>query len=586
MAFVASWPVIFREPRRRVKLTTKTRTKTCPMMKDECRPCRADPTPAVIAWSSRDGASSWDAMNFILYSDVNDHSICASLGRPEYSYYFVLKAYRPVMESLGRVHVAAAVADVDVLYRQLLAAGEDSVFLSFTPPQKTPVDLECPTICVVAWEFDSIPDEQWDDDPRHDWTQMLARHGRVITLSSHTARAIRRAMGEEFPVLVLPTPLWENFTAIRQQHVSMPINAGTTLTIKGCIFDSRTLELSADALIPTPITPEEEAALAAAIEAARPPPLTLKRRWVIARHYLRLWALNPRHSQTEAVPRVRFLYNWYWEGIRDLVPDVLHGWLEKRLPAVCGALPVPMVEPLEVELPDTSSVVETTVDGVVYVSVFNPRDGRKNWHHLVTAFCWAFRETPDATLVLKITQNDLASYYSELMTLLAQLTPFACRVVVMHGYLDDAQYARLYQAASFYVNASRCEGLCLPLMEFMSSGKPAIAPDHTAMQDYIDESVAFVVKSSEELTIWPQDTRIIYRTLRHRPDWGSLKNAYEDSYRMARTQPQQYRQMSDAAVERMREYCAFAPVQKRLADFFALAPRAADAAPVTDNASC
>jgi hypothetical protein len=269
--------------------------------------------------------SSWDAMNFILYSDVNDSSIGQSLGRPEYSYYFVLKAYRPVLESLGRVHVVASTADVDPLYRQLLVAGEDSLFLSFTPPQKTPVDLECPTVCVVAWEFDSIPDEQWDNDPRQDWTQMLARHGRVITLSSHTARAIRRAMGEDFPVLVLPTPLWENFAAIRQQAQGAPVNPGTSLAIKGCIFDTRTLGLCADALIPTPITPEEEAALAAEIEAARPPPLTLKRRFVIARHYLRLWALDLGLEQAEPVPRVKFLYNWYWEGIRDLVPETLAG---------------------------------------------------------------------------------------------------------------------------------------------------------------------------------------------------------------------------------------------------------------------
>ncbi|MBX9407390.1 glycosyltransferase [Pseudomonas baetica] len=521
-------------------------------------------------------------MNFILYSDVNDSSISQSLGRPEYSYYFVLKAYRPVLESLGRVHVVSSTAEVDALYRQRLAAGEDSVFLSFTPPQKTPIDLQCPTICVVAWEFDSIPDEQWDNDPRQDWTQMLARQGRVITLSSHTARAIRRAMGENFPVLVLPTPLWEQFSPVRQQHVPVPVNPGATLAIKGCIFDTRTLELSAQALIPKPLTPEEQAAL----EAARPPPLTLKRRLVIARHYLRLWALNQGREQAEPVPRVKFLHNWYWEGIRDLLSDNLHGWLEQRFAAVCGPQAVPVDEPPPLDLPDTTSVVQTHVDGVVYVSVFNPKDGRKNWHHLVTAFCWAFRQTSDATLVLKITQNDLASYYSELMTLLAQLTPFACRVVVMHGYLDDAQYAGLYKAASFYVNASRCEGLCLPLMEFMSSGKPVIAPDHTAMEDYIDDAVAFVVKSSEELTIWPQDTRIIYRTLRYRPDWGSLQNAYEQSYRMAKTQPQDYQRMSAAAVQRMHDYCAFAPVQKRMADFFGRVPPVTDAATVTDNASC
>jgi hypothetical protein len=210
--------------------------------------------------------SSWDAMNFILYSDVNDSSISQSLGRPEYSYYFVLKAYRPVLESLGRVHVVSSTAEVDPLYKQLLAAGEDSLFLSFTPPQKTPNDLECPTICVVAWEFDSIPDEQWDNDPRQDWTQMLAHQGRVITLSSHTARAIRRSMGEDFPVLVLPTPLWENFAAIRNQHTSVPVNAGSVLDIKGCIFDTHTLGLNADALIPAVLTAEELAAREAELE--------------------------------------------------------------------------------------------------------------------------------------------------------------------------------------------------------------------------------------------------------------------------------------------------------------------------------
>jgi glycosyltransferase involved in cell wall biosynthesis len=269
-----------------------------------------------------------------------------------------------------------------------------------------------------------------------------------------------------------------------------------------------------------------------------------------------------------------------------LLSDAAHARLAEYLPAIAGPQTIAVPEPEPRQWPDTTSQVETRVDGVVYATVFNPRDGRKNWHQLITAFCWAFRETDDATLVLKITQSDLSSYYDELMTLLAQLSPFACRVVVMHGYLDDPQYARLYEAASYYVNASRCEGLCLPLMEFMASGKPVIAPDHTAMEDYIDERVAFVVKSSEELTIWPQDTRIIYRTLRYRPDWGSLKTAYETSYRMAKEQPLEYQRMSRDAVARMHDYCAFAPVQKRLADFFRLTPQASPAATVTDNASC
>lgn len=526
-------------------------------------------------------------MNFILYSDINDGSISQSLGLPDASYYFVLKAYYPLLETLGRVHVVGSIAEVDPLYRQLLATGQESVFLSFTRPQKTPIDLACPTVCVVAWEYDTIPDEQWDSDPRQDWTRMLAEHGRVITLSSHSAGAIRRAMGEDFPVLVLPAPLWERFAPIREQCASAPVNPGAMLAVKGCIFDSRLMNLHPDNLLPKPLTPEEQAEIEALLEASRPPPLTLKRRFVIARHYFRLWLLNLGHEQVPPVPRVKFVQNWYWEGVRDLLTDTLHEWLGKRLPNIAGPQPVPVtVQPPPQDMPDTSLQVQTSVDGVIYVSVFRPTDGRKNWLQILTAFCAAFRDTPDATLVMKFTERDLAAVYAHLMTPLAQLAPFACRVVMIQGYLEDAEYARLYQAASFYVNASHCEGLCLPLMEFMACGKPVIAPDHTAMQDYIDESVAFVVGSSVEVCTWPHDPRMLFRAQRHRPDWGSLKKAYENSYRMAKTQPQDYQRMALASVERMHEYCAMPSLQKRAADFFDAQSQADHIAPVTDNASC
>jgi glycosyltransferase involved in cell wall biosynthesis len=538
--------------------------------------------------------SPWDAMNFILYSDVNDSSISQSLGRPEYSYYFVLKAYRPLFESLGQVHVVASTAEVDPLYRQLQQAGQDSLFISFAPPHKTPTDVQCPMVCVVAWEFDTIPAEYWDNDPRQDWSQTLARLGRVITLSTHTAEAIRRTLGADFPVLVLPTPLWERFAEVRQQYPGTPVNPGTTLQIKGCILDSHVMGLSADGLLGPQIVesvaqiePEPEEVVP---EPPPPPPpqLTIRRRAFITRHYVREVYRALKHN----------LLLWYREAARDLVPDAVRPWLARLRKLALPVQPLPVapevaepvepVEPAPSALPDTTTTVSIDVSGVVYVSVFNPDDGRKNWHHLITAFCWALRDAPDATLVLKMTQNDLSTYYVELMTLLSQLSPFACRVVVMHGYLQDEEFARLYGAASFYVNASRCEGLCLPLMEFMSCARPVIAPDHTAMRDYIDDRVDFVVKSSREPTIWPEDARILYRTLRHRPDWGSLKTAYAQSYAMAKDQPQTWHAMADAASERMRDYCSFTPVQQRLAQFFGQAPviAVAPAAAKTGTAAC
>ncbi|QXI06276.1 glycosyltransferase [Pseudomonas tensinigenes] len=538
-------------------------------------------------------------MNFILYSDVNERSISQSLGRAEYSYYFVLKAYRPVLESLGRVHVVASVAEVDPLYLQLLQDGQECLFLSFAPPHKTPIGLQCPMVCVIAWEYDSIPSECADNDVRQDWRQTLARHGRVITLSTHTAQAIRRSLGEDFPVLVLPTPLWERFAQVRRDYPSVPVNPGTTLQIKGCIIDSRALGLSADGLI-APILNEQEALTPSPVEEVpeptpeSPPPLTLRRRAFITKHYL---YEGYKAVATPSQHRTLFLLKhnlrlWYREAVSDLLPAASREnrpELSEPVPSAAAESEVPeLIEHPQALLPDTRENPRIDVSGVVYVSVFNPEDGRKNWHHLITAFCWAMRDVEDATLVLKITQNDLSSYYVHLITLLSQLSPFACRVVVLHGYLEDEEFARLYGAASFYVNASRCEGLCLPLMEFMSCARPVIAPDHTAMRDYIDERVGFIVKSSREPTIWPEDVRILYRTLRHRPDWGSLKAAYEDSYAMAKNHPQAYQAMAIAANERMREYCGFAPLQQRVAAFFGLeANRAITSLAVeTGAASC
>ncbi|PTT63117.1 glycosyltransferase, partial [Pseudomonas sp. HMWF007] len=109
-------------------------------------------------------------MLIIIHSETNQHTINRNLGRSEYSYYFVLKEYRPVLERLGRVvEVADPVTEVDALYADCHARGEPCVFLSFSPPHRTPVHLACPTLPVFAWEFSTIPNEPFNGDPLNDW---------------------------------------------------------------------------------------------------------------------------------------------------------------------------------------------------------------------------------------------------------------------------------------------------------------------------------------------------------------------------------------------------------------------------------
>ena len=176
----------------------------------------------------------------------------------------------------------------------------------------------------------------------------------------------------------------------------------------------------------------------------------------------------------------------------------------RQLDLADHADPEPSAEVLA--LPDRAAKqVELSLDGVIYTSVFNPYDGRKNWQDMISAFCATFRDEPDATLVLKLTHHNVGEALADMLHHLYKNQSYRCRIVLIHGYLADPDYERLVEATSYVVNTSYGEGQCLPLMEFMSSGKPAVAPRNTAMIDYIDADNAFIVDSSEEATAWPHD---------------------------------------------------------------------------------
>jgi glycosyltransferase involved in cell wall biosynthesis len=596
-------------------------------------------------------------MNFILFSDIGESTINKGLGSAEYSYYFVLKAFRDALIELGTVTVVHhPETEVDPLFEECQQRGVECVFLSFSPPNKTLVDLKCPTISVFAWEYSNIPNELWDEDLRNDWRNVFARHGRTIALSNYTVRAVKEVMGQAFPALAIPTPLWERFADAREHLGHASPGAASEFRLRGTILDSRELNLSADRPFvpaPPPEVPVDEITTPIAIEAQAPDEPAVE--IALATEAVPLEEASPPideelHLEPDlpasdvplGVPDIpieeppapppptsvppknlryrigatkRHFLNWYRDVVRDAIPL----WLAKLI-AMCGhqcfalvrfvltlgrspvkpqpamamaaveVAPEPVIveeppveivehvaEPEPVVAPETVAQIEEILPepevtlkltGVVYTSVFSPTDGRKNWFDMVTAFCWTFRDVEDATLVLKMNSRNLHSYQATLMTLLSQLSPFKCRVIVLHAFLDDATYEHLIGATTFCVNTSVCEGLCLPLLEFMSCGKPVIAPNHTAMADYVDESVAFVIKSSREHNVWPQDPRALFRTLRYRLNWTSICAAYRESYDMARNAPEKYMQMSGRVLERMQAYASVAVVKQQLQDFF------------------
>lgn len=434
-------------------------------------------------------------MLILIHSETNKSTIAQNLGRSEYSYYFVLKEFRPVLERLGTVvEITDPDEQVDRLYRESLGRGEACVYLSFSPPHRTPVHYACPTIPVLAWEFSTIPNEVWSGEPRHDWRIVLGAAGAAITHSNYAVKAVRDTMGADYPISAIPAPVWDRFAERRQQWADQSPASSVSLTIKGLLFDTRQLDLRAFA---------------------------------------------PAHLR------------------QGKTIDFEAPVKERKL----------------------------VLDGVVYTSVFNPCDGRKNWEDMLSAFCVSFRDVEDATLVLKLTYHDAEEALTDILHHLYKNQPYRCRIVLIQGYLADPDYERLVQATRYVVNTSYGEGQCLPLMEFMSCGKPAVAPRTTAMIDYVDADNSFIIDTTEELTAWPHDPRRAFRTLRYVTNWASLCSAYRASYTVAKEDGGRYAQMSEHAVRSLEKFCSQAGAQERLQAFFAQLfesrqPLSVDAVPV------
>ncbi len=423
-------------------------------------------------------------MIILEHSTYGERTIAANLGLPEYSYWFVRKAFAPILERLGVVvPVVSPEQDVDRIFRSAEAHGQPCVFLSFSPPHQTPVGLACPTVPVFAWEYDTIPDEAWNGEDKNDWRKLLEHAPAAITHSQFSVHAVRKALGPTYPIWSIPAPVADRRLGLEATAKGWRKPTGLEVS-DALVFDSWAIDLS---LFAYGVAAQSERAMRLLQTAAR-------------------------------------------QGVRA-----------KR----------------RIEL-----------EGVVYTTVMNPVDGRKNWADMAAAFIYAFREEPHATLVLKTTHRDMNEAVTPILQDIAKLGRFRCRIVILHGLLNDVEYARLMEVTSYAVNTSHGEGQCLPLMEYMAAGRPAVAPRHTAMLEYVSPDNAFVIADHHRPSFWPHDMRQASRCLRHQIEFADLVRRYRESFAVARDQPERYARMSKAAVAALSAFCGDSVVMQRLGELF------------------
>ncbi len=494
-------------------------------------------------------------MIFIVHSQFSGNRISTNFGVPEYSYYFVLQKFLPLLKKIGEVQLVDDPRnEVDAIYYAARKNDIPCLYLSFTAPQNTTLGLECPTVSVFAWEFDSIPKEIFEVEETSDWRQAFKQIDGLITHSNCTVDLLRKELGDGYPIISAPAPVWNQFAKTQKPGSTFVPTSCTRLQLDCSIIDSNTVNLDEVRQCLYPQT-KSNSSSGKKSEVHSSLVATTAHHWRTLMQELALNATANKPAIESTAPESQ--PDQYYESVSISISD--------RNPKL-QALPSVLKRFIQLGSRDID------LEGIVYTTVLNPNDGRKNWHDIVCAFCIAFRNTSDATLVLKLIQRDSENMLLDLIHRLYQLSPFSCRVLVIDGYLDEENYAKLIQGSSYAVNASHGEGQCLPLMEFMSAGKPAIAPLHTGMKDYLNAEVAFLVDCSREAALFPHDPRAAYRTQRYRINWESLKQAFSDSYHVAKSDLVKYQRMSQAAVKQLQEHCSAESVKSSLLSFLELQP--------------
>ena len=491
--------------------------------------------------TTRDQSRPW---MFLVSSPSRIGDLPQKLGTLDYSYGFVVKSLVPVLERLGHWRqVSSPESCLVFAAAKAIEEGFRPIHLAVMPVHAAYLTPAVPTILFPFWEFPRIPDRDFGSETRQNWARVARRASLIVTACEMTAKSFRQS-GVECPVEVVPVPVADR--DFRVPRWSPDFTWRTTCSHVS--WGGPPVDLGE---LPGP-------------EPAPPPAKLTGWRAEVKDRY-------KRHIKPWLPPQAQ---EWVAQSKRATLQAV-----RRRGPVVVEPLPQLGPSPLE-------------LSGLVYTTVFNLLDQRKNPHDLITAFLLAFRDRPDVTLVLKLatTPETELHHLEHLRNMcLGYGIEHQCRVVIIGGYLSDDELLGLFRATTFYVNTSRAEGACLPLQQALACGRPGIAPAHTAMADYIDDRVGFVIASHPEPTHWPHDPQKRIKTSWQRLVWPSLHEQYLRSAELVSANRMGYEAMCEAAHRRMKNYASVDVVTRsfqRVVDQLAEAPHGAlgwDAHPLAES---
>ncbi len=447
-----------------------------------------------------------------------------NLGVEGYSYDIVTKLFLPLLKGCGEViPVANPHRDLERAARDARNRGLEPVHFSILPLQDVFLAESVPNVVMPAWEFPDIPDDAFGGNPQNDWSATANRCSAVVVGGPFTVGALTKA-GVRTPIRIVQVPTPQEYFEL---DAWQPANR-TTIECPCYVF---------------PQTPSGSASTSAAAktDAAAVP---------------RSFAVSPQRRIAKALSCLA--RRICIRVIKTVLPIRATGTLASAWRAGKATWRNPrghygFARNLHLDL-----------SGIVYTSILNPIDGRKNWQDLLTGFLLALGDREDVTLVIKLISSDPFQVRRVLGYYKCRDIPHRCKLVIIPGYLQDEQMLRLAEASTYYLQTTRAEGNCLPLMNYRAAGRPGISPRHSAIADYFDDQIGLVVDSHPEPTAWPHDPRLRIRTSWGRIVWPSLVAQLQESYRIIKHDREKYDSLAARGRQKLLPWASPAHIEPRL----------------------
>lgn len=131
---------------------------------------------------------------------------------------------------------------------------------------------------------------------------------------------------------------------------------------------------------------------------------------------------------------------------------------------------------------------------------------RKNIEAIVKAFHTEFAVSEPVELVIKTTPVGMSNPQNEINERLENIkrglklynsTDRYKRENVICGFLSEQDLSSLYKSCDAFVNASRAEAFCIPVMDALGFGLPVVSSAHSGL-DYLTDKNAFIVDHYEQ----------------------------------------------------------------------------------------